>query len=97
MMPVMNTTLLPIGTRVKHSGHGPGTIQAYNNTPPNNYAAEHLCSPHVGMAVTAGLGAAIVSSLYDGGRFPYVIQFDPTEQYPDGYKDVYALDDVEAL
>jgi len=80
--------MLKEGARVYHSGHGLGTIVAHNTRKPNSYAAENLGSELVAVAVSAGLGSAIVDSFYDGARYPYVIQFDS------GYKDVYALDDV---
>jgi hypothetical protein len=80
--------LLPLQTRVHHSGHGAGTIVAYNGQPDKAYALENLTSEVVLGAFKAGLGQAIVNSFYGGDRYPYVIQFDS------GYKDVYALDDV---
>lgn len=89
----MSTALHPIGTRVVHSGHGPGTIVRYNGTPAKSYATEHLGSPEVAAAVQAGLMPAIVDSFYGSDRFPYVVKFDPTTRYPDGYQDVYAPDD----
>lgn len=93
----MNTTLLPIGTRVNHTGHGNGTIVAYNGTQENSYVIENLGSPEVSAAVQAGLGSAIVESFYGATRYPYVIKYDPTEQYPNGYQDVYAHGEVDAL
>jgi hypothetical protein len=80
--------MLKEGARVYHSGHGLGIVVAHNTRQPNSYAAENLGSEVVAMAVGMGLADAIVSSMYDGARYPYVIQFDS------GYKDVYALDDV---
>jgi hypothetical protein len=83
--------MLKIGTRVNHSGHGLGTIVAYNGQKPNTYAENNLGGEVVAQAVQMGLGQAIVNSLYDGTRFPYVIQYDS------GYKDVYSLTDVTAI
>jgi hypothetical protein len=83
--------MLKVGTRVNHTGHGPGTIVSHNTRRPNSYAAENLGGEAVAQAVQMGLGDAIVDSFYDGARYPYVIQFDS------GYKDVYALDDVTKL
>lgn len=91
-MPVMNTTLLPIGTRVKHDGHGPGTIVAHNGAQRNVYVETNLGTEHMNAVVTHGLGAAIVASFYSGDRFPYVVKFDPSERYPEGYQDVYDVD-----
>ena len=81
-------TLLPIGTKVLHDGHGQGVIKAYNGTPKNSYLENNLGSPELAAAVNAGLGLSIVSSFYSSDRFPYVVLFDS------GYEDVYALDDV---
>jgi hypothetical protein len=83
--------MLKVGTRVNHTGHGDGVIVSHNTRQPNSYAAENLGSEVVAMAVGMGLADAIVSSMYDGARYPYVIQFDS------GYKDVYSLDDVTAI
>jgi len=83
--------MLKEGARVYHTGHGLGTIVALNTRQPNTYIAENLASELMTLAVQAGLGDAIVSSFYDGARYPYVIQFDS------GYKDVYALDDVTEI
>lgn len=62
-------TLLPIGTKVNHSGHGLGTIVAYNWQ----------------VTITYGIWPP---------RYPYIVHFTPTEQFPDGYKDVYSVDDL---
>jgi hypothetical protein len=88
----MQTKLLHIGTRVVHDGHGPGTIVAHNGVAPASYAVENLGSPEVAAAVGAGLGQAIITSVYSSDRYPYVVHFDPTERFPDGYKDVYDVD-----
>ena len=76
--------MLAVGTKVYHSGHGNGTIVAHNAQKANSYAAENLGSGVTAAAVRIGLSEAIVSSFYDGSRFPYVVQFDS------GYKDVCA-------
>lgn len=89
---MQNKHLLPIGTRVNHSGHGLGTIVAHNGVPRNSYVEANLGSPEIGAAVQAGLGAGIISSFYSGDRYPYIVQFDPTKKYPSGYKDVYDVD-----
>jgi hypothetical protein len=84
----MQTKLLPIGTRVVHSGHGPGVIVEHNGSAKNEYVEQNLGSPEVAAVVQAGFVAAIIGSFYSGGRFPYVVQFDS------GYRDVYAPDDL---
>jgi hypothetical protein len=83
----MHSKLLPIGTRVKHSGHGLGAIVDHNGSAKNVYVEQNLGSPEVGAAVQAGLGAAIIGSFYSGDRFPYVVTYDS------GYTDVYAATD----
>jgi hypothetical protein len=88
----MNSNLLPIGTLVYHDGHGNGTIVAYNSIQQNTYVEANLGSPEVAAAVSAGLGEAIVSSFYSGSRYPYVVQFEPSDRFPTGYKDVYDVD-----
>lgn len=87
----MNTNLLPIGTKVHHTGHGDGVIVKYNGQAPNSYVESMLGSKEVGAAVSAGLGLAIIGGFYNSERFPYVVQFDS------GYKDVYSVDDVKVL
>jgi hypothetical protein len=86
----MHSKLLPIGTRVKHSGHGLGAVVDYNGSVKNAYVEDNLGT--AGMAaVAAGLGMAVIGSFYSGDRFPYVVQFDS------GYTDVYAPDDLEEV
>lgn len=106
-------TLLPIGTRVTHfhgGGHGKGTIVAYNGVSPNNYIRNNF-KDAVEMASKAGLAEALVTAMYDGQRYPYVVHFDPVVEkegessftadirtkYPRGYKDVYEIDSVFPL
>jgi len=81
--------LHPIGTRIRHSGHGLGTIVDYNGRKAG-YTAGNLGTAEVGVAVAAGLGPAVIDSFYDGSRYPYIIQFDS------GYKDFYSETDVTA-
>lgn len=88
----MNSNLLPIGTLVYHDGHGNGTIVAHNGAKRNLYVEENLGSPEVAAASMAGLMDAIVSGFYSGCRYPYVVKFEPTERFPDGYQDVYDVD-----
>lgn len=68
-------------THAKH-GHGLGTIVAYNGVPKQMYIEEKF-SAATEMAAQAGLLDAVVNSMYDGVRCPYVVQWD------NGYKDVY--------
>jgi hypothetical protein len=89
------TKLLPIGHRIKHfnggSGtHGLGKIVGYNGQMGNIYADEKF-KDAAEISVAAGLGTAFVNSLYDGIRYPYIIQFD------NGYKDVYGLDSIRSF
>lgn len=99
--------LIPLGTRILHwngSGHGKGTIIGYNNIPENSYLRQNFgeavnIAAHGGAPLLSGL----VNSMYDGSRYPYVVQFDPRVEeenehpqhlkirlkYPRGYKDVY--------
>lgn len=110
----MTKTLLPIGTRVTHwngarGTHGKGTIIAYNGIKPNNYLNTNF-KDAVELAGKAGLLNALLSSSYDGVRWPYIVQFDPREtyegeselsaqlrtKYPRGYKDVYG-DEMKPL
>lgn len=72
-----------VGSRVKHHGHGLGTVVKLNNTPKNLYFQEKPMEA-TRMAGKAGLIAGLVNSLYDGDRYPYVVKFDK------GYQDVYA-------
>lgn len=84
--------LLPIGTLVYHNGHGNGTIVAYNGVQRNEYIEKNLGSPEVAAASMARLMDGIVESFFSSDRYPYVVQFEPTEEYSDGYKDVYDVD-----
>jgi hypothetical protein len=77
--------MLEIGTQVIHSGHGEGTIVAYNTTENDEYTMEHL-----NMVPNALMGAAL-GMFYNGDRYPYVILFD------NGYQDVYGDHEVEIV
>lgn len=99
--------LIPLGTRILHwngCGHGFGTIIAYNGIPENSYLRQNF-GEAVNLVAKAGIDlmGALVNSMYDGGRYPYVVHFDPrTEKddetehcasirtkYPRGYCDTY--------
>lgn len=76
--------MLPLGTRVNHSGHGNGTIVDYNGT--SGAALEYLLSERGSAAlqsVPIGLAPGITSAFYSADRYPYVVQYDS------GYRDVY--------
>ncbi len=85
--------LLPIKTRVYHwsgdpkSGHGAGTIIAYNGITASNWAQKNLREA-AEMADSVGLLGGLVSSFYGGDRCPYVVQWD------NGLKEVYEIDSV---
>lgn len=87
----MDAKLLPLQTRVYHTGHGAGTIVGYNGTQKNEYVEAHFGRAEVSAAASLGLMSAIVSSFYSGDRYPYTINFDS------GYTDVYAIDDVKEI
>ena len=85
--------MLSLGTRVTHFGggegtHGVGTIVAYNTQEPNLYLQEKPQEASR-LADEAGLLSALVSSVYDGRRYPYVVRWDS------GYQDVYAPNDLQ--
>ena len=87
--------MLAINTRVSHFGggdgtHGVGTIVAYNTREPNLYFQEKP-QEAVRLADEAGLLSALVSSTYDGQRYPYVVRWD------NGYQDVYAPTDLQQV
>ncbi len=85
--------LLPLQTRVKHfdggpDTHGTGTIVAYNGAKSSSYLETNF-EKAVELASEAGLLGGLVNSFYSGERCPYVVHWDPSEKYPEGYKDVY--------
>lgn len=104
--------LLPIGTRVTHfdggeGTHGQGRIIGYNGIKPNAYLKENF-KDAVNMAAAAGLLDAVVSSVYDGARCPYLVRWDYRqaffdrhphlkERFPKGYEDVYEPDSINEL
>ena len=86
--------LLPIGTLINHSGHGPGKIIGHNNV--TSQAADYAMSNRgqqvlkdIPPEVKPTMAAGIISSIYNGDRYPYIILFDS------GYKDVYS--DMEVI
>lgn len=79
--------LLPINTRVVHfddinTGHGLGTIVAYNGIKPNDYINSKF-KDAVEITKSVGMLNAVVDSFYDSTRYPYVVQWD------NGLKEVY--------
>jgi hypothetical protein len=78
--------MLALGTKIHHTGHGPGTIIAYNLNQP--LGSNSLGSDMLEAAAQLGLLSALVPAFYNGKDFPYIVQFD------NGYKDVYAEGDV---
>lgn len=93
--------LLPIGQRVTHfdggkDTHGKGTIVAYNGIEPNNYLNEKP-KDAIELAGQAGLLSGLIGSFYDKTRCPYVVHWDPSERYPNGYKDVYEPESINAI
>jgi len=87
---------MAIGTRVTHydggpSTHGLGRIVAYNGAVTSDYVENNLkTASELAEQDEGGIVAqAIFGSFYSGGRYPYVVKFDPSKDYPDGYQDVY--------
>ena len=78
--------MLDTGTRVKHRGHGEGTVVARNTTTAPTYNIEKGVEIVDGSMATYYLGY-----FYTGDKYPNIIQFDT------GYCDVYADSEVDAL
>lgn len=97
--------LLPIGSRVTHFDggeftHGKGTIIGYNGVSDSTKALEVIASGELDSqpdAVQQLVVKGAICGAYSGSRCPYVVHFDPSEKYPDGYKDVYEVDSVFLL
>lgn len=103
----MNKELLPIGQRVTHfdggpNTHGKGTIVAYNNIKPATQdlaSFAKLLEEHDASSseVKNIIAQGAVVSVYDGVRCPYVVHFDSSERFPEGYKDVYERESINAI
>lgn len=93
-----NVERLPIGQRVTHfdggpSTHGKGTIVDYNGkTKLSDEQAQKMVESGHPLMVNV-----VASKLYSGDRCPYVVHWDPSPRYPDGYKDVYESDSVRPI
>ena len=84
--------LLPIGTRVE-GPHGEGTIEEYNNIPESS-STEYLFSKRGSVSlnnIPNDIVGGLINGLYNGRRYPYVIQFD------DGYRDVYSPREIKVI
>jgi hypothetical protein len=92
---------IPISSRVFHTGHGIGTVIAYNQTKPNNpKLLTHIQELEKSdAAILAPILHGAVNSFYDGKTFPYVVRFDHQGNRPDAgpYTDVYSDHDLEVL
>lgn len=99
--------LLPVGQRVTHFDggphtHGKGTIVAYNTQEPIAYVEEKL---DVAAELVADLKEktgvdlmpTLITGFYSFERCPYVVHWDPSEKYPEGYKDVYEHESVQPI
>jgi hypothetical protein len=103
----VQASLLPIGQRVTHFNggpdtHGKGTIVGYNGVKANAYAQTNLKDTSelvagVESPVREILVGGIANGFYDGKRYPYIVQFDPREEYPNGYKDVYGPNAIRPI
>ena len=94
-------TLLPINSRVSHfdggpDTHGVGTIVDYNLMKQNAYAKERLVEA-TDLAASLGCLDLLADGFYHGDRYPYVVQWDPSAKYPQGYRDVYEPSSINLL
>lgn len=99
--------LLPIGQRVTHFDggehtHGSGTIVAYNNiSEPSHdlqYVAKMMEEPGTSHPeIQSFLVQSAVAGMLNGQRCPYVVHWDPSEKYPEGYKDVYERESINPI
>ncbi len=78
--------MLELMTRIHHTGHGNGTIIAYNQNVKSSYFNEKPLES-ITLLTNTNLCSGLVSSFYNSQDYPYVIQFDS------GYRDVYATTD----
>ena len=99
------SNLKPINTPCRHWGHGPGKIAAYNTSPgfdldqkieqlraiKDEGASLSKEEDHLLNAVFVG---AALGGIYGGDRYPYVVKFEPTEKYPEGFQEVYSHDEI---
>ena len=96
--------LYPIGTEVKHCGHGFGKIVGYNDNVAgdpkdvldklDDFKQDNELNAHQEAFLNQAAQTKMLNGLYDGDRYPYKIQFEPSEKFPEGYKDVYGLESV---
>lgn len=77
-----------IGTRVRHNGHGDGTVIGFNTQNGITYDHVDQLIPEI---VQAGLGQALVNSFYSADRYPYVIRYDS------GFQEVYSPLEFEVI
>ena len=94
----------PIGTPVKHFGHGKGVIIGYNGQPPvdldqqlEQIQAIKEDNPDASGILDGVFVGGMMNAVYNGDRFPYVVKFEPRKEYPEGYQDVYCNDDLEFI
>lgn len=80
--------MLPIGTKVFHSGHGEGEVVGHNGVVPNKYFREKPLEA-LEIADHAGMLSGLLASCYSADIYPNIIKFNS------GYQDVYA--DTEVL
>ncbi len=92
--------LLEIGTRVFHTGHKFGTIVAYNGKKVNPYITSKRGTKTLRSLLDEAPNIvipAMIDSFYSSDRFPYIVKYDPSKIYPDGYQDVYCDNDFKVI
>lgn len=92
-MSTIRKKLYPVGTHVFMShGHGYGRIVGYNGQKRVDIDQQlrWLSDSNVPAGFPAVcLMGGLAAGMYSGDRYPYVVKWDPSEKWPDGYQDVY--------
>lgn len=94
--------LLPISTRVTHFDggpctHGKGTIIGYNNVAGSNPFKFISEVEHASKKVQDVFVQGSVAGAYDSTRCPYIVKWDASEKFPEGYTDVYEPSSINVL
>jgi hypothetical protein len=82
--------------------HGNGTIVGYKGRRPDTYAQTSLkeaieFAVQTDNSIKPMMLDVIANSFYYGTRCPYILQWDPREKYPNGYKEMYERDSIDPI
>jgi len=96
--------LKAVGTPCYHCGHGRGLIIGYNGQEAADVdkqfeqlkavSDENNLNEQYTNQLAGVVCKAVAQGVYSSDRYPYIIRYEPSEKWPDGFKECYGEDEV---